>query len=115
MIRIAFTPQPELQLFEPMGKPSARRIGLNYRSIPRGVINWLDICYPLSAKVSWQTVGVSAITTQQQFTTFDCGVACLLYAEKAAQGKTKEEINDYTTQDDITQYRKIIKTYVSFL
>lgn len=89
MIRIITNPQPELQLFEPMGKPSARRTGLNFRSVPRGVINWLDVCAPLGQKKSWQEVGISAITTQQQFTNFDCGVACLLYAEKCGQGQVE--------------------------
>jgi hypothetical protein len=49
------------------------------------VIKWLDICCPLLDGKSWLTVGYSAITKQQQFTNFDCGVACLLYAEKCGQ------------------------------
>ena len=115
MIRIVFSPEPELQLFEPMGKPTARRAGLNYRSIPRGVVKWLNLCYPLPKKKSWQALGISAITYQQQFTTFDCGVACLLYAEKAGLGHTREEINSQTSQEDITEYRQTIKTFVSLL
>jgi len=87
MIRIIFTPTPQVQLFEPMGKPSARRAGLNFRSVPRGVITWLDVCHPLPKLVSWQSLGVSAITKQQQVTAFDCGVACLLYAEKCGLGQ----------------------------
>ena len=112
MIRIILDPKPELQLFEPMGKPSARRTGLNFRSVPRGVITWLDVCYPLRKKVSWQTVGISAITNQQQITSYDCGVACLLYAEKCGLGHTKEQINECTSQHDITEYRKVIKVFV---
>lgn len=112
MIRILFHPEPELQLFEPMGKPTARRIGLNFRSVPRGVINWLDVCYPLKLKASWQSVAISAITKMQQFNSYDCGVACLLYAEKCGQGQTKEQIDACTNQEDITEYRKVIKTFV---
>jgi hypothetical protein len=91
MIRIIFLPQPEVQLFEPMGKPSARRAGLNFRSVPRGVITWLDVCHPLPKRISWQSLGVSAILKQQQVTAFDCGVACLLYAEKCGLGQVNEK------------------------
>jgi hypothetical protein len=111
LIRIIRSPQPELQLFEPIGKPTNRHAGLSFRNIPRAVIQWLDICCPLPKNISWISIGVSAITKQQQFTTFDCGVACLLYAEKCGQGQKKDEINDYTTQENLTNYRKIIQEF----
>ena len=111
LIRVIRYPKPELQLFEPMGKPSNRHEGLSFRHMPKSVIDWLDICSPLSDKKSWITVSISAITRQQQFTTFDCGVACLLYAEKCGQGQSKEDINEFTTQDDITDYRRTLQDY----
>ena len=49
------------------------------------MIEWLDMCCPLREGSSWLSVGLSAITNQQQVTNFDCGVACLLYAEKCGQ------------------------------
>ena len=130
------------------------------------VIEWLDVCCPLSDGKSWLSVGYSAITKQQQFTNFDCGVACLLYAEKCGQeqvhyfsvhvtvfqylilmydshfltaesfitsgrlwnhqklfdsflhlcfyfSQSKEEINNFTTQDNITEYRRTLRTFTN--
>lgn len=111
LIRVVRYPEPELQLFEPMGKPSNRHGGLSYRQVPRVVIDWLELCCPLSNGASWLSAGISAITRQQQFTAFDCGVACLLYAEKCGQGQRREDINDYTTQENITDYRKILQAF----
>ena len=111
LIRVIRSPKPELQLFEPMGKPSNRHGGLSFRNVPRNVIQWLDICCPLGGGISWLNVGISAITTQQQFTPFDCGVACLLYAEKCGQDQSSEDINLHTTQHNITEYRKILQTF----
>lgn len=87
LIRVVLRPKPELQLFEPMGMPQHRRDGLNYRRVPRTVIQWLDTCCTLPNNISWITQGNSAIISPQQITSFDCGVACLLYAEKCAQGQ----------------------------
>ena len=120
LIRIVRHPKPVLELYEPMGKPSNRHGGLNFRQVPQkgnvhmsfvcsvgcvylqfrlvlvpnsrlllcqsiAVIEWLDMCCPLREGSSWLSVGLSAITNQQQVTNFDCGVACLLYAEKCGQ------------------------------
>jgi hypothetical protein len=90
LMRVVRRPYPELQLFEPMGKPTLRRGGLDKRSIPKGLIAWLDACYPFEK--SWLTVGISAITSQQQFTTYDCGVACLLYAEKCGLQQASKRV-----------------------
>jgi hypothetical protein len=111
LIRIVRGPKPELHMFEPMGKPTNRHGGLGFRDVPRGVVRWLDICCPLESGDSWITRGVSAITTQQQFTPFDCGIACLLYAEKCGLGQTVEEINRSTSQHDLTEYRKTIQDF----
>ena len=54
------------------------------------MIEWLDMCCPLREGSSWLSVGLSAITTQQQVTNFDCGVACLLYAEKCGQQQVSQ-------------------------
>ena len=91
IVRINFYPVRNLQLFEPMGKPVSRRVKpvttMSYRDIPATLIKWLDSRWPMEKKQSWLTVGTSVITTQQQYTTYDCGVACLLYAEKCAVGQ----------------------------
>lgn len=111
LIRVIRHPRPELQLFEPMGKPENRHGGLGFRDVPRSVIQWLNICCPLKGGRSWLSVGRSAITKQQQFTPFDCGVACLLYAEKCGQGHNAAQINTYTTQENITEYRKVLQDF----
>jgi hypothetical protein len=92
LIRVVRHPFPELQLFEPLGMPLHRHGGLNFRSVPKTIIDWLDFCCPLLSKKSWIKIGRSAIVNQQQINSFDCGVACLLYAEKCGQG---EVIHDY--------------------
>lgn len=111
LIRIIRSPIPELQLFEPMGKPISRRGGLNFRIIPRNVINWLDSCCPLTNGSSWASVSDSAITNQQQLNSYDCGVACLLYAEKCGDGQSKAKINEETEQCHITKYRRLLQNF----
>ena len=112
LIRVIRYPKPELQLFEPMGKPENRHGGLGYRDVPRCVIDWLNTCIPLQNNKSWLTAGVSAITIRQQLNHFDCGTAVLLYAEKCGQGVKAEDINDHTTQNDISEYRKLLQDFV---
>jgi hypothetical protein len=113
LMRVQRIPYPELQLFEPMGQPNHRRRPMSFRIVPREVIRWLDTCSPIDGgKTSWLAHTLSAITTQQQFTSFDCGVACLLYAEKCGQGQTKEDIDNGTSQQDITAFRKNLQRFV---
>jgi hypothetical protein len=88
LIRVQRHPHQELHLFEPMGKPTRRR-GVDSRSMPKGLIAWLDSCYAFDQ--SWLSVSASAITSQQQFTTYDCGVACLLYAEKCGMKQVRND------------------------
>ncbi|POM74902.1 Ubiquitin-1-specific protease, partial [Phytophthora palmivora] len=83
LFRVQLEPTPTLQLFEPMGK-LASRSGISYRSVPRAVIEWLDGCYP--QQKGWLERTVSAITKKHQISGFDCGVACLLYADKCGRG-----------------------------
>ncbi len=94
LIRVSHSPHPELQIFEPMGKPAKRqtrsnhaRSGVSHRYITKELINWLNECYPLSCidTEGWISCSCSAIISQQQTTGFDCGVATLLYAEKCGQ------------------------------
>jgi hypothetical protein len=63
------------------------------------------------SRLSWLSVGNSAITNQQQINSYDCGVACLLYAEKCALMQPKEDINSLTTQNDISNYRRILQIF----
>ena len=62
--------------------------------------------------VSWLTRVTSAITRQQQMTGFDCGVACLLYAEKCGQRIMCEDVDATTTQEEITEFRGILQTFL---
>ncbi|EGZ29735.1 ubiquitin-1-specific protease [Phytophthora sojae] len=103
LFRVQLGPTPELQLFEPMGR-LASRSGISYRSVPRAVVEWLDVCYPQHK--GWMQRAVSAITNKQQVSGFDCGVACLLYADKCGRGHTGEEINAQIDQKAITAFRK---------
>ncbi|KAI9986296.1 hypothetical protein PInf_025234 [Phytophthora infestans] len=103
LFRVQLSPTPKLQLFEPMGR-LASRSGISYRSVPRAVIEWLDVCYPQHK--CWLGHTVSAITNKQQISGFDCGVACLLYADLCGRGQTGEEINDKIDQKAITSFRK---------
>jgi len=113
LIRIQYLPEPTIQLFEPMGKPQHRNGQLSYRDVPRDLVRWLDTCCPLADNKSWLAVTSSAITKQHQFTSFDCGVACLLYAEKCGLGQDKKDINDETSQEHITEYRKVLQEYIN--
>jgi hypothetical protein len=79
-----------LQLFEPMGKPAQRksranRAGVSRRNLPVGLFEWLDKEWPLKSHVKWSSIAESAMTERVQENAFDCGVACLLCAELAAQ------------------------------
>lgn len=186
LLRVEHDPVPELQLFEPMGKPPRRQggsraqsgaagssgssggasssssRGTGFRCIPKEVYRWLDAVWPLGAgeprnpgrassprgggggawggggvgagggggggsgtgkkrKASskkgasdggWAFRAYSAITRQQQTTGFDCGVAALLYAEKCGQGQMREDVDAWTTQRDMTEYRRSLQRYV---
>ena len=61
--------------------------------------------------LTWINRSVSCITSQQQLTGFDCGVACLLYAEKLACGQSIHQIDVGTTQQEITNYREILQNF----
>ncbi len=45
-------------------------------------------------------------------TGYDCGVACLLYGEKAGQGASAEDIDRGTTQRHITAYRGLVQRFI---
>ncbi len=91
LIRVVRWPRAELQLFEPMGMPHNRHGGLTYRSVPREIVHWLDKRCPLPQGKSWISAGHSAIVAPHQLTSYDCGVACLLYAEKCGQGEVSSQ------------------------
>lgn len=113
MLRIVRSKQegPSLEIFEPMGLPSCRH-GLSLRNVPKGVIAWLDACCPLATKASWLTVARSAITTPQQLNGVDCGVAALLYAEKAGLFHSAESIRIHTDQQTISKYRAVLQSFL---
>lgn len=75
--------------------------------MPRSVVEWLETCYPQHK--NWISKAVSAITKPQQVSGFDCGVACLLYADKCGQGQTRQQINEYTDQHAITSFRQTLQ------
>lgn len=104
LFRVTHEPEPELQLFEPMGLPEFRNGCVSARCIPKYILKWLDNRFPHA--ISWKNLTVSAITKRQQSSGFDCGVACLLYAEKCGQGQSRQDINEWTDQLDITTFRK---------
>lgn len=110
LFRLQHVPEPELQLFEPMGRPHSRN-GVSARCIPRSIIEWLDTCFP-SPTSSWFRKTVSAITQRHQYSGFDCGVACLLYAAKCGQGQVREDINELTDQMAITSFRKELQMHL---
>ncbi|CAM9781153.1 unnamed protein product [Ectocarpus sp. 4 AP-2014] len=159
LLRVEHDPVPELQLFEPMGKPPRRQGGSRYtqqqvgggggggapggrstgfRCIPKEVYRWLDAVWPLRSggeilggscssggggskrkapsptpsHGGWASRAYSAVTRQQQTTGFDCGVASLLYAEKCGQGQMREDVDAWTTQADMTEYRRALQRYV---
>lgn len=79
--------------------------------MPRHLIEWLDVVCPLATEGGWRARTVSAITSQQQGNGFDCGVACLLYAEKCGQRQEREDIGLHTDQQAITWYRQLLQEY----
>lgn len=95
LIRVQLGAHKRIEMFEPMGRLTSRsRVtykseGLSLRSVPPHLIAWLDAVCPLPTGDGWKSRTVSAITESHQDNGFDCGVACLLYAEKCAQGMPK--------------------------
>lgn len=88
LIHVILNPEPKLHLYEPMGMPRHRRDGLNFRIVPKLIIDFLNQKFPLlDSSKSWIDLGYSVITKRHQLTSYDCGVACLLYAEKCGQGQ----------------------------
>jgi hypothetical protein len=122
-VRVTLGLRKRIELYEPMGKPPAkaaaaraanvyRADGLSLRAVPRHLIEWLDAVCPLETEGGWKERSLSAITRQHQINGFDCGVACLLYAEKSAQGLEAETICEQTGQHEITSYRKLLVDFV---
>jgi hypothetical protein len=125
-VRVLMGLRKRIELYEPMGKPqksSSRSAGvhgqgtgyysegLSLRSVPRPLVLWLDAVCPLATEGGWKVRSLSAITRQHQVNGFDCGVACLLYAEKSAQNFEAETICNGTEQSDITAYRRLVVNY----
>ena len=80
--------------------------------LPRDLLTWLDAVCPLPTEGGWRARSRSAITWQQQGNGFDCGVACLLYAEKIGQGLEAETICSTTDQGQISEHRRILQTFL---
>ncbi len=66
-------------------------------------------CYPVEG--GWLSLAKSAIKLRHQLTGFDCGVACLLYAEKCGQGQARQDIQEWTDQAEITSYRVLLQRF----
>eukprot|EP00750_Incisomonas_marina_P011210 INCI16354.5.p1 GENE.INCI16354.5~~INCI16354.5.p1 ORF type:complete len:541 (-),score=84.36 INCI16354.5:1357-2979(-) len=115
MVKVGFEPFPTFQLFEPMGKPTSRNsASLSRRHLPTAVLDWLNVAVPLAGNdTSWYNLAKSAVTSQQQTNSFDCGVACLLYAEKCGLQFETEDINEFTDQTEISAFRKVLKGLIS--
>jgi hypothetical protein len=117
LIRVKLGLRKEIEVYEPMGRAggragtSYRSEGLSLRSVPKALIQWLDTVCPLATAGGWRARTVSAIQSAHQGNGFDCGVACLLYAEKCGQGQEKEDIGNFTDQNDFTRYRKTLQDY----
>lgn len=88
LARAILRPQRQLQLFDPLGNLS-RRKAPNNRQIPRNIINWLNASFPFPDGESWQSCAIHAVTESHQQNSFDCGVACLLYAEKCGDSQVR--------------------------
>jgi hypothetical protein len=109
LVRVNTGARKDIEVYEPMGKLTSRANvhykseGLSLRSVPRDLISWLDDICPLSTAGGWKSRTVAAITSQQQGNGFDCGVACLLYAEKCGQGfeKVRLQTRCYARWDDL--------------
>ena len=117
----------ELHVFEPMGLPQSRKTktsnsgmnggytmgsinGVSSRNFPRRLLQWLESVWPMKEyEQSWGELAVSAIKRRQQLTGFDCGVACLLYAEKCGMGMDRLYIARSTSQRHITGYRHLLQ------
>lgn len=122
LVRVQTGLRKQIEIYEPMGKLASRSNlggysseGLSLRSVPRDLITWLDRVCPCGGPAGWRARTFSAITSQHQGNGFDCGVACLLYAEKCGQGQEKEDISRYTNQEDITSYRALLRSYLAEL
>jgi hypothetical protein len=86
--------------------------GLSLRNLPRHLLSWLDAVCPLPTEGGWRARSKSAITWQQQGNGWDCGVACLLYAEKIGQGLEAETICNTTDQDQISVHRAMLQRFL---
>jgi hypothetical protein len=93
---------PQLEVFDPLGSFSKRK-KVGRRQIPNNIITWLDDHFPLPSTTttptiskatkgmaknnnSWMNIASLAVVNgSHQKNSFDCGVACLLYAEKCGQ------------------------------
>ena len=63
--------------------------------------------------MTWGELAQSAIKKRHQLTGFDCGVACLLYAEKCGKGMDRQHIARSTSQRHITAYRQVLSDLMS--
>lgn len=79
------------------------------RNFPRRLLQWLESVWPTPpGDPTWGELAYSAIKKRQQLTGFDCGVACLLYAEKCGMGMDRQHIARSTSQRHITAYRQVL-------
>jgi len=94
------------------GGGSYAKEGLSLRNLPKDLVTWLDTVCPLPSEGGWRAQSASAITWQHQGNGFDCGVACLLYAEKIGQGLEAETICEHTDQQEISEHRAVLRSFL---
>jgi hypothetical protein len=98
----------------PRRKPTSRHgDGVSLRNLPAAILTYLDRMLPLEGGARWKSCAISAITQQHQFTGFDCGVACLLYLEKIAQGFARQDIRQWTDQSEISEFRALLMDFLN--
>lgn len=84
------------------------------RNFPRRFLQWLESVWPTpDGEMTWGELAHSAIKKRHQLTGFDCGVACLLYAEKCGMGMDRQHIARSTSQRHITAYRQVLSDLMS--
>eukprot|EP01138_Halocafeteria_seosinensis_P012100 gb/GECG01012368.1/.p1 GENE.gb/GECG01012368.1/~~gb/GECG01012368.1/.p1 ORF type:complete len:752 (+),score=88.61 gb/GECG01012368.1/:1-2256(+) len=104
LTRIQWNPIPEIQIFDPAGTSFHQ-----CREKLKPLISWLDCVHPLPN--GWLNATVEAASFSMRE---DTGVASLLFAEKCCQGQYRQDIDAWTEDKDVRDYRLIIQEYLKY-